>query len=41
MRIKLSRKESKDSKLFLRLLDTCRDADLEAERAQLVQEAQS
>ena len=38
-RIKISRKESKESRYWLRLLDTCDDARLETTRAQLVQEA--
>jgi four helix bundle protein len=39
MRIKISRKESKESKFFLRPVDTGQDPGLEAERMALVQEA--
>lgn len=39
MRIKVSRKEAKESKFFLRLVDTVQGSDLEAERMALVQEA--
>lgn len=38
-RIKISRKESKESRLFLRLIYTDETADQESERAALVQEA--
>lgn len=39
MRIKISRKESKESRLFIRLLDVGSKADLERERSRLEQEA--
>lgn len=39
MRIKISRKESKESKFWLRLLDTGDDAGLERERQIFVKEA--
>ena len=39
MRVKISRKESKESAYWLKLLDTGGDAELEAERAELIQEA--
>lgn len=39
MRIKISRKESKESRFFLNLLDTGPGGTLEAERTALVQEA--
>ncbi|NIR53048.1 four helix bundle protein [candidate division KSB1 bacterium] len=39
MRIKISRKESKESRYWLRLLDTGDDSELEKERKVLVQEA--
>jgi four helix bundle protein len=39
MRIKISRKESKESRLFLRLLDTGDNPQLDHERAALCQEA--
>jgi four helix bundle protein len=39
MRIKISRKESKESRLFLRLLDTGADPSVDHERAVLCQEA--
>jgi len=35
---KISRKESKESRYWLRLLDTREDASLDTERAQLIQE---
>ena len=38
-RIKVCRKESKESRLFLRLIDTGNDVSLEEELAALVQEA--
>jgi four helix bundle protein len=38
MRIRISRKESKETRLWLRLLDTHADETLEAERARLIQE---
>jgi four helix bundle protein len=40
IRIKICRKESKESRLWARLLDTSGDAGLERERESLVQEAQ-
>jgi len=39
MRIKIARKESKESAYHLRLLDTQDNAELETERDRLVQEA--
>ena len=39
MRIKICRKESKESRFFLRLLDTGEDKALEAERLRLMEEA--
>ena len=39
MRVKISRKESKESRYWLRLLDTGTDAGVEAERGALIQEA--
>jgi len=39
MRIRIARKESKESRLWLRLLDTQDDAALNAERDKLVQES--
>jgi four helix bundle protein len=39
MRIKISRKESKESRYWLRLVDTGADQEVEVERAELVQEA--
>jgi four helix bundle protein len=39
VRIKIARKESKESRWWLRLLDTANDAGLDATRAELVQEA--
>ena len=39
MRIRVSRKESKETRYWLRLLDTQDDASLNAERDQLVQES--
>jgi four helix bundle protein len=39
MHIKVSRKESKESRFHLRLVDTGNEAGLETERAALVQEA--
>jgi len=39
MRIKISRKESKETRYWLRLLDTRDDAALNAERDQLIQES--
>ncbi len=39
MRIKISRKESKESRYWLRLVDTCGDQKLEAQRHELMQEA--
>ena len=38
-RIKICRKESKESRFFLRLLDTNNEAELDKERAGLVMEA--
>ena len=40
MRIKICRKESKESRYWLRLVDTGNDCRLEDERKKLVQEAQ-
>jgi len=39
MRIKISRKESKESRYWLRLVDTCEDQELESKRADLIQES--
>ncbi|HPC96734.1 MAG TPA: four helix bundle protein [Sedimentisphaerales bacterium] len=39
MRIKICRKESKESRYWLRLLDTCDDRKLDARREELIQEA--
>jgi four helix bundle protein len=39
MRIKISRKESKESRFFLRLVDTGNTAELECERDKLIQES--
>jgi four helix bundle protein len=39
MRIKISRKEAKETRYWLRLLDTGTDASVEAERGKLIQEA--
>lgn len=39
MRIKICRKEAKESRLWLRLVDTGNEPDLEAERKNLIQEA--
>lgn len=39
MRIKICRKEAKESRYWLRLIDTQGDAQAEAERARLIQEA--
>ena len=39
MRIKISRKEAKESRYWLRLVDTNEQADLESERKNLEQEA--
>ena len=39
MRVKISRKESKESGYWLRLVDTDGNAELDAERTQLIQEA--
>lgn len=39
MRVKISRKESKESRYWLRLLDTRGAADLESERGLLVTES--
>jgi four helix bundle protein len=39
MRIKISRKESKESRFWLRLIDTGNNTSLEKERAELIQEA--
>lgn len=39
MRIKISRKESKETRYWLRLLDSGSDTAVEAERAKLIQEA--
>lgn len=38
MRIKISRKEAKESRYWLRLLDIGDNAELEAERSRLVKE---
>ena len=40
MRIKICRKEAKESRYFLRLLDTVDCPDVETERGMLIQEAQ-
>lgn len=39
LRIKISRKEAKESRFWLRLVDTNNNEDLERERRELVQEA--
>ncbi len=39
MRIKISRKEAKESRYWLKLIDTRNDPELETERTHLVQEA--
>ena len=39
MRIKISRKESKESRYWLRLVDTQEDARLDAERDRLIQDS--
>jgi len=39
MRVKISRKESKESRYWLRLADTFNDEELEVERAYLIQES--
>ncbi len=39
MRVKISRKEAKETRYWLRLLDTGADTSLEAERGNLIQEA--
>ena len=39
VRIKISRKESKESRMWLRLLDTGNDRELDATRDELVQES--
>ncbi len=39
MRIRICRKESKESRYWLRLVDTCGDQKLEARRQELIQEA--
>jgi len=39
MRVKISRKETKESRYWLRLLDSAGDGVLEKQRASLVQEA--
>ena len=39
MRIRICRKESKETRYWLRLLDTAGDESLEAERGRLIQEA--
>ena len=39
VRVKISRKESKECRWFPRLLDTCGDTTLDAAREELVQEA--
>ena len=39
MRIKISRKESKESRFWLKLLDTDNDAELEKERMELITES--
>ena len=39
MRIRISRKESKETRYWLRLLDTANDAALDSERDKLVQES--
>ena len=40
MRIKICRKEAKESRYWLRLLDTASDGELDRERAALAQESQ-
>jgi four helix bundle protein len=39
MRIKISRKESKESRFWLKLVDTHNDAELEKERMELITES--
>lgn len=39
LRIKICRKEAKESRYWLRLVDTNTDAELEKERKELIQEA--
>ena len=39
MRIKISRKEAKESRFWLRLVDTFKDKELEVEREDLIQES--
>jgi len=39
MRVKISRKEAKESRYWLRLLDSVGDGEIEKQRASLVQEA--
>jgi four helix bundle protein len=39
LRIKICRKEAKESRYWLRLVDTCKKAELENERMELVAEA--
>jgi four helix bundle protein len=39
MRIRISRKEAKESRYWLRLIDTGMDADVERERNELIEEA--
>ena len=39
MRVKISRKEAKESKYWLRLVDTFEDKELEIERTNLIQES--
>jgi hypothetical protein len=39
MRIKISRKESKESRFWLKLVDTGNDAELEKERMELITES--
>lgn len=39
LRIKISRKEAKESRLWLKLVDTKEDVNLEKERSRLIQEA--
>lgn len=39
MRIKISRKEAKESRFWLRLVDTFKDKELEVERDDLIQES--
>jgi len=40
MRARICKKESKESRYWLRVIDACGDQNLEARRAELIQEAQ-